>query len=144
MLVAGLDITAAKNRKDKLRKNDITLTTLIDNGIINVKKSQIIQVLVNLINNSADAIERNEEKWIDISYEVNENKHRIKITDSGLGIPKEVQKKMFEAFYTTKGVEKGTGLGLSVCKRIMESHGGKFYIDNQCKNTRFVLEFIYP
>ena len=65
------------------------------------------------------------------------------ITDSGPGIPKEHRNRMFEPFFTTKPVGKGTGLGLGISKRIVEMHRGKLYIDDGCKNTRFVVELPY-
>ncbi|MBI5496240.1 MAG: HAMP domain-containing histidine kinase [Deltaproteobacteria bacterium] len=46
------------------------------------------------------------------------------MTDSGTGIPAHLQRRVFEAFFTTKPEDRGTGLGLSICKRIIEEHGG--------------------
>ena len=54
--------------------------------------------------------------------------------------PKEIQSKIFQPFYTTKVVGKGTGLGLSLCNTIIENHRGEFSIDNESKNTCFVIK----
>jgi PAS domain S-box-containing protein len=101
---------------------------------------QISQVLTNLLNNSFDAVSILDDKWVRIDSKVDENKIRISVTDSGLGIPKAVQLKLMQPFFTTKEIGKGTGLGLSISRQIAQEHGGNFYLDSHSKNTRFVLE----
>jgi signal transduction histidine kinase len=104
------------------------------------RASQIEQVLINLINNSVDAIENYQERWLKLETEDLPEKVIIKITDSGNGISEVVQSSIWNSFYTTKEKGKGTGLGLSISKQIIESHGGKIYIDSACPNTCFVIE----
>ncbi len=100
---------------------------------------QFSQVLVNLISNSYDAIEMLEEKWVKIRLEQRGNYLILSIEDSGKGIPKEIKEKIFQPFYTSKPIGKGTGLGLSISKKILEKHGGSLEIDNESKNTRFIM-----
>ena len=64
---------------------------------------------------------------------------RISVIDSGAGIAKEHQDKIFQPFYTTKEVGKGTGLGLSLAAKIIKHHNAVFTIDNNCQNTKFDL-----
>lgn len=126
----------------RLKKFEVTLKTdlrMSSELKISCRSVQISQVIVNLINNSIDAIENFDEKWISLEVYENENHVQFKITDSGKGIPLDVQKKMFETFFTTKGVGKGTGLGLSISKKIIETHNGEFYIDNNSPNTTFIF-----
>ena len=104
------------------------------------RPSQIVQVLLNLLNNAFDAIELTENPWIEILTESKNGKIIISISNSGPKIPKEVQNKMMQPFYTTKGVGKGTGLGLSICLGLIENQGGKFYFDDEQPNTTFVIE----
>jgi signal transduction histidine kinase len=52
------------------------------------------------------------------------------VTDTGLGVPPELQRRIFEPFFTTKDAEHGTGLGLAVCRTIIESHGGRLAVDS--------------
>lgn len=100
---------------------------------------EISQVLLNLLNNAHDAIQQNEEKWVQISIKDQLDWIQVSVTDSGSGIPQEVQKKIMQPFFTTKEIGKGTGLGLSISKGIVESHHGQFFIDNKSKNTRFTI-----
>lgn len=100
---------------------------------------QIQQVLLNLMNNAYDAIEKNEEKWVHISAEEKEDFVEIYVTDSGKGIPPEIQQKLAHTFFTTKGSGKGVGLGLSISKTIIEKHGGTFFYEPNFTNTRFVI-----
>lgn len=98
------------------------------------------QTLINLLNNSIDALETNSEKWIRIEA-VDAGKFvRISVTDAGLGIPPEILHKIMRPFFTTKGPGKGTGLGLSISKSIIEKNGGRFYYNSSSSNTCFVLE----
>ena len=101
---------------------------------------QLGQVIMNLINNAFDAIENSPEKWIQIDLLKSSTGAQLTIMDSGPGIPTEVRKKIMEPFFTTKDVGKGTGLGLSISKSIIESHDGKLWLDEQCPNTRFVID----
>lgn len=107
---------------------------------INCRSSEISQVLLNLLNNSYDAIETQEEKWISIEARAAEGRLFIEVLDSGPGISKEIQSKIMNPFFTTKEIGKGTGLGLSISKGIIESHGGRITIDNNSKNTKFVID----
>lgn len=100
----------------------------------------VSQTLINLLNNSIDALEMMPEKWIEIEAVDVQDFVRISVTDSGKGIPPEIQHKIMRPFFTTKGPGKGTGLGLSISKSIIEKNGGRFYYDSSSPNTRFVLE----
>ncbi len=102
---------------------------------------QISQILMNLINNSCDAIKDLEEKWIRIQLHSSGDDLQIAFTDSGFGIPGPVAEKLFENFFTTKGPREGTGLGLSMSKNIMKTHGGDLILDVTSVNTRFILKF---
>ena len=55
----------------------------------------------------------------------------VQVQDTGVGIPREVQSKIFEPFYTTKPPGRGTGLGLSICYGIVEDHRGRIEVDSQ-------------
>lgn len=105
---------------------------------INADIQQIKQVLINLIQNSADSIGR--DGVITLRVRGRKAAVIIEVIDSGKGIPPDVQKRLFDPFFTTK--EGGTGLGLPIAARIVEKHGGKIRFhttDNHGTTFRVVL-----
>lgn len=104
---------------------------------------QISQVLLNLLNNSFDAVRENEDadcdSWIRITPSLQDCFLRIDVEDSGKGIDPSIVDKILDPFYTTKNFGKGTGLGLSVSRRIMEKHDGELFLDSSKKNTCFSI-----
>jgi signal transduction histidine kinase len=108
-------------------------------------KVQLEQILLNLLNNSFDAIEYLPEKWIEISASVKNDQVQIAVKDSGTGIPAETASHIMEPFFTTKDVGKGTGLGLAMARGIAEKHGGSLNYIQGASHTTFVLELpVYP
>lgn len=101
---------------------------------------QISQVLVNLINNSSDAIRSNNTKWVNVRFELLSSHFSIVVTDSGTGLSEEIQKKIELPFYTSKKAGEGSGIGLHISKKIIESHRGKFYYNTVSRNTEFIIE----
>ena len=127
--------------QDRFKKHSIEIKVIISNDIEFMgRPSQIGQVLLNLLNNSFDAIQSLNQKWIQIRTETENNILKIMVTDSGDRIPKDVELKIMQPFFTTKDVGKGMGLGLSISKGIIEGHSGKFYLDASSPNTQFIIE----
>ncbi len=81
------------------------------------------QVFMNLLINAAQSIEKRGE--INIKTRADNGYVKIKISDTGSGIPKENINRIFDPFFTTKDVGKGTGLGLNVAYKIIKKHHGK-------------------
>lgn len=109
---------------------------------LSLYRVQFSQVVLNLIKNSIEAVDQYEEKWIRIEVEGTKSEGiTIRISDSGKGIPEEVQNKMFTPFFTTKPVGVGTGLGLPLCFSIIEKSGGILQYDNSSSNTTFKITF---
>ena len=90
--------------------------------------SQINQVLLNIITNAAQAIDKF--GVITISTRVVGDNVEIAIKDTGKGMPEKVRAKIFEPFYTTKDVGQGTGLGLSISDKIIRQHNGEISVDS--------------
>jgi C4-dicarboxylate-specific signal transduction histidine kinase len=111
---------------------------------VNGNAIQLSQLLVNLIQNAADAIENLDDRWIHVSWCLQGERIVLSIVDSGSGVPIDLQSQIFKPFFTTKVPGKGTGLGLSIATKIIESHGGTIAIDPDCANTKFVLTFPLP
>ena len=109
---------------------------------------EINQVLLNIIVNAAHAItdaleQKNLNKGtISIATHKRDGLVAIHISDTGAGIPKDIQHRIFDPFFTTKDVGKGTGQGLAIAHRVVtEKHGGflRFETD-QNTGTTFIIE----
>jgi signal transduction histidine kinase len=127
----------------ELKKAKIKL--LLDGAVsdpIHVDVDQIKQVLINLVRNAADSIGQNgsvtlrarrEEKWL-LGRET--DVVILEVSDTGKGIPPEVEKRLFDPFFTTK--DSGTGLGLPIAARIVEkNHGALQYQTRLDHGTTF-------
>lgn len=123
-----------KNHGVSLRLYNLENYSVIGNKI------QLEQIVLNLLNNSFDAIEFLPDKWIEVSVKSENDRLQLIFKDSGGGIPQEVASKMMEPFFTTKDIGKGTGLGLALAKGIAEKHGGSLNYLSQDKHTTFMLE----
>jgi signal transduction histidine kinase len=99
-----------------------------------VVPAQIEQVLLNLIINARQAMPRGGRLVIDVRENVRTQMVELSISDSGVGIPPERLRLIFEPFYTTKEPDSnghgGTGLGLSVCRQIIEQHHGRIRVES--------------
>jgi signal transduction histidine kinase len=105
-----------------------------------VNETEISQVILNLLNNAHDAVVVMQKKWVDISVSGDDTFVEIRITDSGNGISEDVRNRIFNPFFTTKGVGKGTGIGLSISSKICSAHNGNLYLDTGAPNTCFVIK----
>lgn len=104
------------------------------------RESQLSQVLLNLLNNSVDALRHQPIKEINISFELTKSMLRIYVRDSGPKISVDVQSRLMEPFFTTKGPGAGTGLGLSISLTIMKEHKGTVRFVPDDPKTCFVME----
>jgi signal transduction histidine kinase len=111
--------------------------------IINCNPGQLNQVFMNILTNAIEAVEvkpKESLREIRIKTENKPDKILIRISDSGIGIPKKIQEKIFDPFFTTKDVGKGTGLGLSISFGIIKKHNGQIeVISEENKGTEFVI-----
>lgn len=128
--------------RERMKSENITLIQESNNSLLlTCRPTQIQQVLINLLNNSIDAIKAEKEPWIKIRSEKVDTQIIISITDCGHGIDSDLKEKIMNPFFTTKEVGKGTGLGLSISKRIMENHGGQLVYVPDSPHTTFSLIF---
>jgi len=117
-----------------------------ENQAIWGNKNKLIQVLVNLLQNSMDALKTktfdNEKATIWIEGKTEPGKSLLIIRDNGTGISSEHLDKIFDPFYTTKDVGEGMGLGLSICYRIVQECDGRISVRTEPgKFCEFTLEF---
>jgi two-component system sensor histidine kinase PhcS len=110
-------------------------------------KNRMIQVIVNLLQNSLDALKTKsfspgEKPTIWIEGRVENGQSILSVRDNGTGIEPNHLGKIFDPFFTTKDVGEGMGLGLSICYSIMQEYGGKISVKTEPgKFCEFALEF---
>ena len=92
--------------------------------------TRLCQVFVNILVNAAQAIEagRAEENEVLVRAEVEGERVVVEVRDTGVGIPADVRARIFDPFFSTKGIGGGHGLGLSVCHGIVTSFGGEISV----------------
>lgn len=122
-------------------KYKVTLHRDYQSDLPNVKghEGQIGQVIMNMLVNAAQAIEDRGDVFL--CTLLTDRGVQIQIQDTGKGMSDAVKAKIFDPFYTTKGVNEGTGLGLSISFGIIESHGGTIRVDSkEGEGTIFKIE----
>ncbi len=112
----------------------VNVTTNLENNLpmLRISQTEFQQVLLNLINNAVDAMEKTGGK-IEISSYLEDDNIIITVSDTGPGIPKANLSRIFDPFFTTKPVGKGTGLGLSICYGIIKKLGGELKVHSLLK-----------
>ena len=118
----------------------LTVDSFKNEAMVFCRSVEISQVLLNLINNSFQAISNLPRPWIKIVCVEHEKSFEIKIIDSGSGISKTIVNKLFQPFFTTKDIGIGTGLGLSISRGIIEEHHGSLQYIEDSSNTTFSIQ----
>ena len=106
---------------------------------VSVDPEQLRRVLINLIDNAVEAMERHGVIDVETHHARADNLVRIVVADNGPGIPASEREKLFLPYYSTK--KRGSGLGLAIVRRIVAEHGGSIDVtDNTPRGTRFAIE----
>jgi signal transduction histidine kinase len=113
------------------------LNTITFDRRLNIDPQQMEQILINLLTNCIYTLKETLNKQIIISAEVKEKRTFIMITDTGKGIEKEIENKIFLPFFTTR--KEGAGIGLTLSKSIVEAHGGYLAYRNDDGKMTFVI-----
>ena len=124
----------------KLKKHSVLVIREYASNIscIHADGSALNQVWTNLIDNAIDALGEQGTVWVKTSVE--KDYVVVEIADNGLGIPPEIQSRIFELFFTTKEVGKGTGIGLDLVYRIIVGqHHGSIRCLSKPGNTSFLV-----
>ncbi|MDH3357265.1 MAG: ATP-binding protein [Desulfobacteraceae bacterium] len=123
------ELVALSEQRAKYSK--ITIDTNLEKNlpITYMAQSEMQQILLNLINNSIDAMDKKGRELTITTYSEGDG-IGIKVSDNGPGIPEANLSRIFEPFFTTKPVGKGTGLGLSICYGIIQKMGGQIEVES--------------
>ena len=133
-----VDLIAVIERAIKIAENDLRHRARLvrryhdDVPAVDGNASRLEQVFLNLVINAIQALPAGDPTRDVITIEVEPAgaEVRVKLTDTGVGIPAAVRDRIFDPFFTTKPVGEGTGLGLSVCRGILEGLGGRISVDS--------------
>jgi signal transduction histidine kinase len=126
----GLESTL-KMLAHKLRNGNIEVVREYDRGLPRVCAygSELNQVWTNLIDNAIDAMKEKGKGTLTLRTSRQRDEAIVDILDDGPGITGDVERRLFEPFYTTKQMGEGSGLGLDIARRIVERHRGEIAID---------------
>lgn len=127
---------------------EMTTDFTLDLPLVPCFSGEISQVFLNIIVNGAHAIDdvtdggRKGKGQISIKTSKGKNSVQIRISDTGGGIPNEIQDRVFDQFFTTKALGKGTGQGLAISRRVViDKHQGNLFFETEKdKGTTFVIE----
>jgi PAS domain S-box-containing protein len=124
---------------DEISSQGIIVRTEFDEGIPVFLNADLEQIFINIIKNAIQAMP--EGGTLSIEAKVpNSDIFEVRFSDTGTGIPREIQETIFEPFFTTKGVGQGVGLGLSICNEIVESYNGFIELESEPgRGTTFTI-----
>ncbi len=135
--IEPVDMNALINETVMLMATDVTVRNKVvqtelgpDLPVVSGDRIQLQQVLLNLISNSLDAMEGND-NFHNLLIRTSRQDHDmmiVEVKDSGCGIPADNMKKLFSHFFTSK--PDGLGMGLSISRSIVEAHGGRLEVKN--------------
>lgn len=156
LLNLGVLVTGLERMLQRLIGEDIDLATDTEGDLpyISADPGQMEQVILNLCVNARDAMQgggRLTVETVETTIHEGNSPHkrlpeghyvRLKVTDTGCGMPDEVRRRIFEPFFTTKDVGKGTGLGLSTVYGIVKQSGGDIFVTSSPgQGTTFEVYF---
>ncbi len=125
------DVIGLCQQRIRYAANTKLVTNLApDLPTVKISPTEMQQVLVNLINNSLDALEGKGGGKVEVTSREKDDNVIIDVADDGPGIPEANLTRIFDPFFTTKPVGKGTGLGLSICYGIVTKMGGKISVNS--------------
>jgi len=129
------DITkeAGKNISRLIKKNNATIKVTTPLPALFVFRSEITRLIQNLASNAIKFRKKEIDPLIQVNATEKDDEWLFSIEDNGIGIEQEKCEKIFEIFTRlhTQGTYDGTGIGLAVCKRVVEHHGGKIWVESE-------------
>ncbi len=143
ILVRNLFESLNRLMRPSLEKKNIELEIILRDPTLGVEADHnlIEQVMINLLVNAVEAVKERDHPRITLSAEItSNNKTLVKVTDNGMGMPVELQDKIFIPFFSTR--KNGSGIGLSLCKQIMLLHKGNILVQStEGTGSSFILQF---
>jgi two-component system NtrC family sensor kinase len=133
------EVVSLSAQRAKYANVEINTRFQSDLPLVSLSQSEMQQVILNLINNALDAMDK-EGGTLNIASHLEKSHIVIAVEDNGPGIERENLARIFDPFFTTKPVGKGTGLGLSICYGIIQKMGGKIEVQSVIgRGTKFTI-----
>jgi signal transduction histidine kinase len=123
----AMNLFSLRARSDDIR---IVYDLTSDSSAVEAGESRLEQVILNLLDNARHAIDGAADGTITVRTTTDNTHVMLEVSDNGVGMPPEVQKRIFEAFFTTKAPGVGTGLGLAIAAGIVRDHGGEIAVQS--------------
>ncbi|HZY39947.1 MAG TPA: HAMP domain-containing sensor histidine kinase [Mucilaginibacter sp.] len=143
ILVRNLFESLNQLMRPSLEKKQIELEIILRDPTLAIEADHnlIEQVMINLLVNAVEAVKEREHPRITLSAEItSNNKTLVRVADNGMGMPPELQDKIFIPFFSTR--KNGSGIGLSLCKQIMLLHKGNILVQStEGMGSAFILQF---
>lgn len=113
-------------------KGRVSLTTQLSatHSVVSLEPGQLDQIVMNLIINARDAMPEGGRVVVK-TRDVSDNMLEVTVKDDGHGVPKDIQSRIFEPYFTTKGIGEGTGLGLATVSAVIEKAGGIIRLESE-------------
>lgn len=140
--IIDLFVRIEKLFQTEIQKQEIqfSIKTEPEDIILIADENLLEQIIINIITNSIQALEKIEKKKLEIGAIKEQSKVLISITDNGKGISEDEMDKVFLPFFTTK--KQGSGIGLSLAQQVMKLHKGNISVQSiPYKKTNFTLSF---
>jgi len=147
------DVVDLFERRDATRRLDVEFAPdpTVEDWTLEADRESIRQVLWNLLNNAADAVSRGDSparEGPDIRMSLSDGRaqgkhfYEVAVEDAGPGVPEEAAGRLFEPFFTTR--EDGSGLGLAISHRLIDKHGGRLQLGEDCAlgGAKFVVRLL--
>jgi PAS domain S-box-containing protein len=122
---------ALEQTSEQVKSGGVEISVSEGSPAVRVDRIKIVEVLVNLIENSINYMGDDPHPGIDIGYRISKDETVFFVHDNGIGIDPELHEKVFELFCKLDRSTKGTGAGLAIVKRIIEVHGGRIWIESE-------------
>lgn len=128
--------------QEKISSTNAMISTRHLNYNVSYDEDKLVRVMLNLISNSIKFTQDGIPPVIQIYAMVHPHQFMVTVEDNGIGIDKDAHEKIFNMFETTNhgSGKDGSGIGLAVCKRIIEKHGGRIWVDSAPKKgSKFIF-----
>ena len=122
---------ALERTAEYIVSSDVEISTAKTFPVIHVDRMRIVEVLVNLVENSIKFMGDQPQPKIEIGYRTEDKETVFFVKDNGIGLDKSQHEKVFQLFYKVNKKSKGSGAGLAIVKRIVEVHGGRIWIESE-------------